>query len=100
MNKLRNHSQLKEQNFLKGKNNETDLYSLTDSKFQNQIVKILKELRANMKELRANMNSNTNYFRKETETIRRSQEKLGNSFVETQAQLKALMMSTMNNAEE
>ena len=53
-----------------------------------------------MKELRANMNSNTNYFRKETETIRRSQEKLGNSFVETQAQLKALMMSTMNNAEE
>ena len=30
MNKLRNHSQLKEQNSPEEANNETDLYSLTD----------------------------------------------------------------------
>ena len=36
------------------------------------------------------MNSNTDYFRKELEIIRRSQEKLENSFAESQAELKAL----------
>ena len=51
-----------------------------------------------MKELRANMNSNADYFRKELENIRRSQEKLEN-FAETQAELKALK-SRMNNLEE
>ena len=51
MKKLRNHSQLKEQeNSTEGANNETDLCSLTDTKFKREIVKILKELRANMKE--------------------------------------------------
>ena len=36
-----------------------------------------------MKELRVDMNSNADYFRKELENIRRSQEKLENSFAET-----------------
>ena len=52
-----------------------------------------------MKELRADMNSNADYFRKELENIRRSQEKLENSFAEIQTELKALK-SRMNNAEE
>ena len=45
------------------------------------------------------MNNNANYFRKELKTIRRSQEKLENSFAEMQAKLKALN-SRMNNEEE
>ena len=49
--------------------------------------------------LRADMNSNANFFRMELETIRRSQEKLENSFAEMKAELKALN-SRMNNAEE
>ena len=59
MKKLRNHSQLKEQeNSHKAANNETDLCSLTDTEFKRETVKILKELRLNIKELRVNMNSN------------------------------------------
>ena len=65
MNRLRNHSQLKEQNSPEEKNNETDLCSLTDTEFKKDTVKIMKELRENMKELRTYMNSNANYFRKE-----------------------------------
>ena len=77
MKKLRNHSQLKEQeNSSEAANNETDLCSLTDTEFKREIVKILKELRVNMKELRADINSNADYFRKELETIRRNIEKL------------------------
>jgi len=45
------------------------------------------------------MNSNADYFRKELENIRRSQEKLENSFAEMQAELKALK-SRMNNTEK
>ena len=45
------------------------------------------------------MNSNTDYFRKELENIKKSKEKLENSFAEKQAELKALK-SRMNNAEE
>ena len=63
------------------------------------MVKILKELIANTKELRLDMNSKADYFRKELENIRRSQEKLENSFAETQGELKALK-SKMNNTEE
>ena len=88
MKKLRNHSQLKEQNSPEEANNETDLSSLIDT----GPVKMLKELRVNM-------NSNEDYFRKGLESIRRSQEKLENSFVEMQVELKALK-SRMNNAEE
>ena len=52
-----------------------------------------------MKELRVDMNSNADYFRKELENIRRSQEILENSFAEMKAELKALN-SRKNNAEE
>ena len=52
-----------------------------------------------MNELRAAMKSKADCFTKELEIIRRSQEKLENSFPEMQAELKALK-SRMNNAEE
>ena len=45
------------------------------------------------------MNSNVDYFRKELENLRRSQEKSENSFAEIQAELKALK-SRMNKVEE
>ena len=81
MKNLRNHSQLKEQeNSLEGGNNEANFCSLTDIEFTKESVKTVKGLRADMKELRANMNSNIDRFRKKLENIRRSQEKLGNSF--------------------
>ena len=52
MKKLRNHSQLKEQeNSPEAANNETDLCSQIDTGFKREIVKLLKELRVNMKEL-------------------------------------------------
>ena len=52
-----------------------------------------------MEELREDMNSKPYYFRKGLENTRRSQEKLENSFTETQAELKALK-SRLNKAEE
>ena len=59
MKKFRNHSQFKEQEKSpEEKNNETDLCSLIDTEFKKEIVKILKELRADI-------NSNADYFRKE-----------------------------------
>jgi len=42
------------------------------------------------KKLKADMNSNADYLRKELENQRRSQEKLENSFVEKQTDLKTL----------
>ena len=100
MKKLRNHSQLNQQeNSPKAVNNETDLCSLTDSEFKREMVKILKELRLNIKELREDTNSNAESLRKELENIRRSQEKLQNSFAKMQTELKAIK-SRMNNAEE
>ena len=93
MKMLRNHSQLKEQeNSPEGANNETDLCSLTHTEFKKEVMKMLKKLRMDI-------NSIANYFRKELENIRRSQEKLDNSFAESQAELKALK-SRMHNAEE
>ena len=93
MKKLRNHSQLKQQdNSPKAVDNKTDLFSLTDFEFKREIVKILKELREDM-------NSNADSFRKELENIRRSQEKLEHSFAETQTELTAVK-TRMNNAEE
>ena len=73
-------------------NNETDLCSLTDTEFKREVLKILKELIEDS-------NGNADSFRKELENIRRSQEKLKNSFLEMQTELKALK-SRMNNAEE
>ena len=74
MKKLRNHSQLKQQeNSPKTVSNETELCSLTDIEFKRETVKMLKELREDM-------NSNADSLRKELENIRRSQEILENSF--------------------
>ena len=93
MKKKRNHSQSKEQkNSPKAVSNETDLCSLTDFEFKSERVKILKELREDV-------NSNADSFIKELENIRRSQEKLENSFAEIQTELKAIK-SRMNNAEK
>ena len=52
-----------------------------------------------MKELRKAIDINADYCKKELEIIRRSQEKLENSFAETKAELKATS-SRMNNTEE
>lgn len=52
-----------------------------------------------MKELRAARNSNAQYFRKEWESLRRSQEKIENSFAEEKAELKPTK-NIVNNAEE
>ena len=93
MKKLRNHSQLNQQEHSPtAVNNETDLCNLTDLEFKRDIVKILKGLREDM-------NSNADSLRKKLENIRRSQEKLENSLAEIQTELKAVKNS-MNNAEE
>ena len=100
MKKLKNHPKLKEQeNSPEASNNETNFCSLIETEFKKEIVKILKELKVNMKEIRVDIITNADYFRKELESIRRSQEKLENSFAETQAELKALK-SRMDNAED
>ena len=52
-----------------------------------------------LKQLRADMNSNADYISKKQENIRRSQEKLENSFAKFQLELKALK-SRMNNEEQ
>ena len=62
-------------------------------------MKILEELRLNIQKLREDANSNAESFRKELEIIRRSKEKLENSFSEMQTELKAIK-SSLNNAEE
>ena len=84
MKKLRNHSQLKEQkNSPKAVNNETDLCSL----------KTLSQTGGS-----ENTEGIKRYsFRKELENIRRSQEKLENSFAKIQTELKAIK-TILNNA--
>ena len=52
-----------------------------------------------LKKKKNTINSNADCFQKELETIRRSHEKLENSFSETQAELKALK-NRVNNAEK
>ena len=100
MKNLRNYSQLnKQENSPEVANNETDFCSLTDTKFEKEIMKMLKELRENRKELRTDMNSNAAYFRKELENIWKRKEKLENSFAEIQAELKK-PKSRMKKAEE
>ena len=91
--KQRNHSQLKDQeNSPEGTNSETVLFSLMDTEFKKEVITLLKKLRKAI-------DRNAEYCEKELETIRRSQEKLENSFAETKAELKA-MYSRMNNAEK
>jgi len=49
MKRLRNHSQLKEQeNSPEAVNNEIDLFRLIDTVFKREVVKILKGLRLNI----------------------------------------------------
>ena len=50
---------------LKKKKNDSDLFSLIDTGFNKEVMKILKELREDM-------NSNADTLRKELEHIRRS----------------------------
>ena len=70
MKKHRSHSQLKEQeNSPESADKETDLWSLKDTEFKKEVMKILKELRMAIY-------SNADYFKKELQTIRRGQEKL------------------------
>ena len=57
MKKHRNHSQLKEQNFPEGANDEKDLCSLTHW--------IEKGGNENTEEIKSNMNSIADYFKKE-----------------------------------
>ena len=52
-----------------------------------------------LKELREDMNINADSLRNELGNIRRSQDKLENSFAEVQTKLKAIK-TRMNNAEE
>ena len=52
-----------------------------------------------LKELRKATDRNAEYCKKELKTIKRNQEKLGNSFAKMKAELKA-MKSGMNNTEE
>ena len=91
--KQRNYFQLKDrENSPERTNNATDLFSLIDTKFKKEIMKILKELRKAI-------DRNADYYKKELKTIRRRQEKLENSLEEMKAELKA-MNSRMNNAEK
>ena len=64
----RNNSQSKEQeNAPVGSENETDLFSLKDTKVKKEVTKILKELTA--------INSTADYCKKKLETIKRSRKK-------------------------
>ena len=93
MKKQRNHSQLKDQeNSPEITNNETDLFSLIDTEFKKEIMKILKEFRKAI-------DRNAEYCKKELEAIKRDQEKLENSFAEMKTEPKT-MNSRINNAEE
>lgn len=53
-------------------------FSLTDTKFKKNVMKILKELRKTI-------NRNADYHKKELETMRRSQEKLENLLAKEKA---------------
>ena len=61
----------------------TITFSLIDSEFKKEIIKILKKLRMTIER-------NADYCKRKLETIRRSQEKLQNSFTETKPELKVM----------
>ena len=68
MKKQMNHSQLKDQeNSPERTKNETDHFSLTDTDFKKEIMKILKALRKAI-------NRNGEYCKKKLEIIKRNQE--------------------------
>ena len=59
MKKERKHSQLKDQEYSPERtNNETDLFSLTDTKFKKEVMKILKELRKAITEMQSTVKRN------------------------------------------
>ena len=72
-------------------NNETDLSSLPDHEFKNEMVKILKELKKVI-------SRNADHCNKELEIIKRSQLKFENSHAETIAKLKAINNKMQKNA--
>ena len=96
MKKHRNYFQLRDQeNSTERTNSKTDFFTLTDSVFKKEIIKILNELRKTI-------NSNADYCKKKKkalEAIKMSQEKLENSFAEMKAELQA-MNSRLINVEE
>jgi len=64
MKKQRNHSHLKEQeNSPKRTDNEADLFSLKDTEFKKEIIKILKELRKAV-------DKNADYCKKRTKNFK------------------------------
>ena len=91
MKKQRNHSQLKDQeNSPERTMRQTDLFSLIDTDFKKEIMKILKELRNAI-------DRNAEYCKKELETIKRNQKNFKtHSFAKMKTELKA-MNSRMNN---
>ena len=83
MKKQRNYSQSKEQEKSpKRINNETGLFSLPDTEFRTEVIKMLKELRKII-------NRNTDHFNKELKTINRNQSKLDNSVAKVKIHLKS-----------
>ena len=72
---------------------------LSNYHFQFNRLWVQKGNNESLKELWRVVERNAKYCKKELETIRRSQEKLENSFVELKAELKATS-NRMNNAEE
>ena len=83
MKKQRNYSQSKEQEKSpKRINNETGLFSLPDTEFRTEVIKMLKELRKII-------NRNTDHFNKELKTINRNQSKLDNSVANVKIHLKS-----------
>ena len=83
MKKQRNYSQSKEQEKSpKRINNEIGLFSLPDTEFRTEVIKMLKELRKII-------NRNTDHFNKELKTINRNQSKLDNSVAKVKIHLKS-----------
>ena len=66
--------------------------------FQNGDSENTEWIKAEYQGIKRRHNSNADYLRKELENIRRSQEKLENSFADTQTELKPIK-SRMNNAD-
>ena len=91
MKKNRTHSQLEEQNSSEGANSEIDLYSLTDTEFKKEVIKILKKLRMAI-------DSNVDYCKKGTRNYQEEPRRIS-SFTKLLSEIKT-MDSRMNNAEE
>ena len=70
MKKQRNHSQIKEQEHSpERRDNEADLFSLKDTEFKKEIIKILKELRKAA-------DKNADYCKKRTKNFKKEPRKI------------------------